>query len=148
MVHYLLCSFLLFLTKSQSAKYGLALINHLIDIFGSNLAIGYEIRCVFSKTVTASHLVGAKAQAAALHLLVPSFHGHAHNWWCQLFWHPLFIYDAGLEDFKTCEHVFSSSSHIVSTMQCATKFHHHQAIEEHFMFWDKDKYANLSMCLG
>ena len=108
-------SFHFFSPISRSAKYGLTLIDHLVNLYGPNLAIGYDIGCAFSKTVNASCLVGVKAWAAALHLLVPLFHGYAHNRWCQLFWHPLFIYHAGLEDFETCEHMFSSSNHIVST---------------------------------
>ncbi|KAM6494952.1 hypothetical protein JOM56_009575 [Amanita muscaria] len=46
-----------------------------------------------------------------------------------------------------CEHVFSSSNDLARTTRHATRFHRHQAIEEHFKFWDEDKYANLSQFL-
>ena len=53
----------------------------------------------------------------------------------------------GLEDFETRERIFSALNHIASTTHHATTFHRHQAIEEHFSFWDQDKYVNLSMFL-
>ena len=76
--------------------------------------------------------------------MVPSFHGHAHNRGCQLDWHPLYITDAGLEDFEACERVFSFSNLVAATVRNATAFHRHQAIEEVFKYWDEQKYANLS----
>ncbi|KAG8217192.1 hypothetical protein J3R82DRAFT_5274 [Butyriboletus roseoflavus] len=46
-----------------------------------------------------------------------------------------------------CEHVFSASNDLASTIQHSTRFHHHQAIEQHFAFWNADKYAVLSTFL-
>ena len=75
---------------------------------------------------------------------VPTFHGHAHNQACQLCWHPLYIASTGLKDFETSECVFSLSNVLASGTHHASAFHWHQAIEQHFAFWDEDKYANLS----
>lgn len=43
-----------------------------------------------------------------------------------------------------CEHVFSSSNELARSTRHASPFHRHQAIEQHFSFWDEDKYAALS----
>ncbi|KAF8218647.1 hypothetical protein L208DRAFT_127528 [Tricholoma matsutake] len=74
-----------------------------------------------------------------------AFHGHAHNRAFQLEWHPLYIEGTGHSEGEGCEHVFSSSNDLARRTRHATRFHHHQAIEEHFMFWDEDKYASLSI---
>ncbi|KAG1885893.1 uncharacterized protein F5891DRAFT_969233, partial [Suillus fuscotomentosus] len=42
-------------------------------------------------------------------------------------------------------HVFSASNKLAWSTRHATVFHHHQTIEEHFAFWDVDKYVSLSM---
>jgi hypothetical protein len=76
--------------------------------------------------------------------MVGAFHGHAHNWTCQLSWHPLYIQGTGRTEEEGCKHVFSSSNDLARGTHHATRFHHHQSIEEHFNFWDKDKYVNLS----
>jgi hypothetical protein len=56
----------------------------------------------------------------------------------------LYIKGTGHSDGEGCEHVFSSSNDLARGTRHATRFHRHQAIEEHFTFWDQDKYANLS----
>ncbi|KAF8230099.1 hypothetical protein L208DRAFT_1283528 [Tricholoma matsutake] len=76
--------------------------------------------------------------------MVSAFHGHAHNQACQLEWHPLYIKGTGHSDGEGYEHVFASSNDLAHGTHHASRFHHHQAIEEHFTFWDQDKYANLS----
>ncbi|KIJ27126.1 hypothetical protein M422DRAFT_215978 [Sphaerobolus stellatus SS14] len=133
--------------SGELAKYPLALTSCLIDLFGSDIAIGYDIGCAFSSTVASSPLVGPKAKEANLRFFVPTFHGHAHNRGCQVRWHPLYNTLAGLEDFETCERIFSMSNHLASTTRFASKFHRQQAIEEHFSYWDELKYANLSQFL-
>ncbi|KAG1882852.1 uncharacterized protein F5891DRAFT_972800, partial [Suillus fuscotomentosus] len=40
-------------------------------------------------------------------------------------------------------HVFSASNKLAWSTRHATVFHHHQTIEEHFAFWDVDKYVSL-----
>lgn len=125
------------------AKYPLALVNKLIDVYGADLAVGYDIGCAFSQTIGKSLQLAPKASQANLRMLVPSFHGHAHNRGCQLRWHPMYISGAGLEDFETCERVFSLSNALATSTRHASAFHRIQAIEEYFKFWDEDKYASL-----
>jgi hypothetical protein len=54
----------------------------------------------------------------------------------------------GHTEGEGCEHIFSSSNELARGTCHATPFHRHQAIEQHFAFWDDDKYAALStLCL-
>ena len=126
------------------AKYALAIVDQLIDILGSKIGCAYDIGCAFSKTLESSSL-SEKVKNSLFRIMVGAFHGHAHNRACQLEWHPLYIEGTGHSEGEGCEHVFSSSNDLARGTQHATRFHRHQAIEEHFAFWDQDKYANLSM---
>ncbi|KAG2031021.1 hypothetical protein BDR03DRAFT_1016527 [Suillus americanus] len=84
----------------KSAKYPLATINKLLDVFGDNQAIGSDIGCSLSKTVAASPIQD-KAFNRKLSLSVNAFHGHAHNRKCQLQYHPMYLHGFGLKDLKT-----------------------------------------------
>lgn len=55
----------------------------------------------------------------------------------------MYIPGIGLEDFETCERLFSISNGLARGTRHASPFHRYQAIEEFFRFWDEDKYANL-----
>lgn len=77
-------------------------------------------------------------------MMIGTFHGHAHNWQCQLDWHPKYISGTGHSEGEGCEHIFSASNELTRSMRHASRFHWHQAIEEHYTFWDMDKYAALS----
>ncbi len=77
-------------------------------------------------------------------MMVGAFHGHSHNRACQLSWHPLYIKGTGQTEGEGCEHIFASSNDIARNTRHGSRFHRQQAIEEHFQFWDEDKYALLS----
>ncbi|KAG1817568.1 uncharacterized protein BJ212DRAFT_1446632 [Suillus subaureus] len=79
--------------------------------------------------------------------MVGAFHGHAHNQRCQLDWHPMYIEGTGLTEGERCEHIFSSSNNLAWSTRHVSTFHRHQMIEEHFTFWDQDKYVALSIFL-
>ena len=125
-------------------KYPLAITNRLIQMFGSKIGCAYDIGCAFVTTLHNSSL-REYAQQNEFHLMVGAFHGHAHNRACQLQWHPTYIQGTGHTEGEGCEQVFSSSNDLARASRHATRFHRHQMIEEHFKFWDEDKYANLSM---
>ncbi|KAG2336949.1 hypothetical protein BDR05DRAFT_896013 [Suillus weaverae] len=59
-------------------------------------------------------------------------------------WHPMYIDGTGHTEGEGCEHVFSASNELARSTRHASVFHRHQTIEEHFAFWDADKYAALS----
>ncbi|KAG2364997.1 hypothetical protein BDR07DRAFT_1449949 [Suillus spraguei] len=77
--------------------------------------------------------------------MVGAFHGHAHNQCCQLDWHPMYIDGTGHTEGEGCEHVFASSNELAQSTRHTSTFHRHQTIEEHFAFWDDDKYAALTL---
>ena len=131
------------ITHSCSSKYPLALVNKLLQVHGNDIAIGYDIGCTFSTTVSRSSLA-ERARTQRLRFVTPLFHGHAHNRGCQVKYLPLYIEGIGLEDFEGCERAFSASNAVASSTRLSTRFHRHQAIEQHFFFWDQDKYAELS----
>ncbi|KIM51893.1 hypothetical protein SCLCIDRAFT_142302, partial [Scleroderma citrinum Foug A] len=133
--------------RSGELYYPLATINKLISVHGNDQAIGSDIRCSLTATLAAS-LIGPKAKDANVQLVVNAFHGHAHNCMCQLQYHPLYLPGTGLEDFKTCERVFSSSNATAMLICHASHFHYVQYLELHFNQWDVDKYAELSTIIS
>jgi len=121
----------------------LAIISKLLSVYGQNGGCAYDIGCAFSTTLRNSCL-GAQAEDLKLRMMVGAFHGHAHNRMCQLDWHPQYIQGTGHTEGEGCEHVFAASNELARSTRHATSFHRHQAIEQHFTFWDADKYAALS----
>ncbi|KDR71991.1 hypothetical protein GALMADRAFT_74411 [Galerina marginata CBS 339.88] len=121
-------------------KYPLAIVHRLIETFGSDICLGYDIMCAFIKTLSRS-VLGPKKIAFRLHGVVPSFHGHAHNRGCQLYWHPMYTEGVGLEDFEECERTFGKSNELAAVTRLASPYHRIQHIDEHFMFHDQDKHA-------
>ncbi|TFK58850.1 hypothetical protein BDN72DRAFT_781504, partial [Pluteus cervinus] len=129
--------------SGELAKYGLAVVNSLLDTFGKDQLKGYDIGCAFEKTTDKSS-IGPKARELNLQSVVDSFHGHAHNRPCQLSNHPLYRVGVGLEDFGTCERIFSSSNSAACLIRHSSYFHWKQFIDLHFTQWDKDRYEELS----
>lgn len=138
----------LILTSCIRGKYPLAIINRLIDLFGNNLLIGYDIGCGFSSTASNSKKLGPKIKASQTRFCVNAFHGHAHCRSCQIAYHPLYKVGAGLEDFEGCERVFSDSNRVATCTRHSSRFHRRQALIRHFDRWNRDKYAELSKLLG
>ncbi|KAG1766881.1 hypothetical protein EV702DRAFT_980585 [Suillus placidus] len=131
--------------SGELAKYGLAAINHMLDVCGKDQGLGHDIGCTSRKTV-ASSSISAKAQELNLVIAVNVFHGYAHNRRCQLAHHPLYLEGFGIEDLETCEHIFSSSNSACGLIRHASYFHWVQYLDLHFDQWDKDKYLELSTC--
>ena len=59
-------------------KYPLAIVEQLLDQYGSDIGLGYDIMCAFITTLAKSSL-GSCMVALNLQGVVPTFHGHAHN---------------------------------------------------------------------
>lgn len=68
----------------------------MLDIFGEDLAIGYDIGCHFETTLEHSPL-GEKACEENHWCLVDTFHGHAHNHLCQSRFLATYVEGLGLE---------------------------------------------------
>jgi hypothetical protein len=106
--------------------------------------IGYDIACGFFGSLLASPKVGPKARKTRLKMCVGSFHGHAHDRLCQINWHPNYIKGSGLEDYETCERVFSQSNALARTTRLSSSFHRHQLMKLYFDTWNEDKYLESS----
>ncbi|KAG0707165.1 hypothetical protein DFH29DRAFT_995227 [Suillus ampliporus] len=116
----------------------------MLDTYGDDIGIGYDIGCTFGQIIRNSPLISAKAEASQLHVIVNSFHGYAHNRICQLEHHPLYQQGFRLEDLETMERVFSSSNSVSCSVRYASHFHWVQSIDLHLQQWDDDKYQELS----
>ncbi|KAG1789326.1 hypothetical protein EV424DRAFT_1476376 [Suillus variegatus] len=111
--------------SGELAKYPLAVVAKLLDVFGKQLGSGYDIGCQFKTTLNNSSL-GPLAHSLQHTCLVGAFHGHAHRRLCQLFSLTTYIKGLGLEDLETV-------------------FHRQQAIDCYFEHNDDfEVYANLS----
>ena len=128
-------------------KYPLAVVQRLLQCYGSDICLGYDIMCAFIKTLSDS-VLGSQKVAFRLHGVVPSFHGHAHNRGCQLHWHPMYTEGVGLEDFEECERTFGKSNELAAVTRLASPYHRSQHIDEHFAFHDQDKHAASGMSFG
>ncbi|KAG1899795.1 uncharacterized protein F5891DRAFT_1128794 [Suillus fuscotomentosus] len=111
--------------SGELAKYPLAVVAKLLDVFGKRLGSGYDIGCQF-KTTLDNSLLGPLARSLQHTCLVGAFHGHAHRRLCQLFSLTMYIKGLGLEDLEIV-------------------FHRQQAIDCYFEHNnDFEVYANLS----
>ncbi|KAJ6455539.1 hypothetical protein C8R47DRAFT_996729 [Mycena vitilis] len=126
--------------SGELMKYPLAIVERLLDMYGPEVGLGYDIMCAFYKTLLRSSL-GRRVVSLKLRGVVPAFHGHAHNRECQTGWHPLYVEGAGLEDFEECERTFCLSNNLATVTRLSTPFHRQQQIDEHFHFHDLDKHA-------
>ncbi|TFY62236.1 hypothetical protein EVJ58_g3989 [Rhodofomes roseus] len=125
--------------SGELMKYPLAIINKLMEVYGPDILVGYDIACAFAKTLARSSL-GPEARRLRMAGVVPAFHGHGHNRGCQVNWHPLYMNGVGKEDFEGCERCFSESNALAAGTRLSSAFHRQQAIEEFFRFWGEDKH--------
>ncbi|TFK59155.1 hypothetical protein BDN72DRAFT_906109 [Pluteus cervinus] len=127
--------------SGELMKYPIAHVKTLLERYGGDIGLGYDIFCQLIKTLRKSSLADT-VKTQNLDGVVPAFHGYAHNRLCQLSWHPLYKDGTGIEDFEECERTFSQSNNLAGVTRLATPFHRHQQINEHFHFHDLDKYAS------
>ena len=120
----------------------------MLDVFGKDLALGYDIGCRFKLTLKKSPL-GTKAGEKNHTSLVGAFHGHAHNCLCQLLFLATYIDGLGLEDLEGCERFFSKSNTLAGSTRYASTFHCRQSISEFCKHIDAfETYQNLSKFLS
>ncbi|KAF8220849.1 hypothetical protein L208DRAFT_1331446, partial [Tricholoma matsutake] len=100
-------------------KYPIAVVNQLLDQYGEDIGLGYNIMCAFIKTLLRSSL-GAKTVGLRLQGIVPAFHSHTHNQGCHVYWHPMDMEGVGLEDCEECEQTFYKSNELASIIVRAT----------------------------
>ncbi|KAI0027008.1 hypothetical protein K488DRAFT_8790, partial [Vararia minispora EC-137] len=129
--------------SGELAKYGLAIVSKILDVYGAHQALGYDINCVFNKTVANSSL-GSRARELGMHFVVDAFHCWAHKRKCQLDFHPLYKpSEYGLEDLSTCERLFSSLNRSAKSVRHASSFRWKQILDIHIRQINADRYASL-----
>jgi len=129
---------------SYSLKYLLAVVEVLLKAFGAGIGGGYNIGCKFKTTLDCSRL-GLCAWAFNYQALVNSFHGHVHNWLCQLSFLTTYVKGMGLEDLEGCEHFFSKCNVLAPSLHYASIFHWQRKIVEFMKHMDNfETYTNLS----
>ncbi|KAF9049005.1 hypothetical protein BJ165DRAFT_1343532, partial [Panaeolus papilionaceus] len=133
--------------SGEQSKYPLAAVDRLLDAFGSDLGIGYNIGCKFRTTLKNSPL-GPRAEELRTRCLVGNFHGHAHNCKCQLKNLAAYIDGTGTEDLENCEPYFSLSNALAPSTRSASIFHRRQTINGYVKHTDtEDTYLSLSSFL-
>ncbi|KAH0826019.1 hypothetical protein J3R83DRAFT_7500 [Lanmaoa asiatica] len=133
--------------SGELAKYGLAVINQLLEICGKDqYFISHDIGCT-SRSTTAPSPLGPKAAELNLKAVVNAFHGFAHNRACQLENHSLYLQGLGNKNLETCERIFVSSNSTAALIHHASYFYWTQFLDLHFNQWDQDKYLELSKFL-
>ena len=132
----------------MKGSFYLAIVAKMLEVFGEDLALGYDIGCRIKTTIANCPLLGPITLAKNHCCLVGAFHGHAHNCLCQTRYLATYVKGLGLKDLEGCEHFFSKSNALVSSTRYASVFHHHQAISEYPRYTDKfDTYQNLCTSL-
>jgi len=121
------------------------IIKSLLNAFGPQIGGGYDISCKFGTTLDRSELE-SWAHELDYHALVGSFHGHAHNRLCQTNFLATYVEGMGLKDLEGCEHFFSKSNPLASSLHYASVFHRKQKIIEFMKHMDQFEMAqNISM---
>ncbi|KAG1781338.1 hypothetical protein EV702DRAFT_1193520 [Suillus placidus] len=105
----------------EFAKYSLAMVARLLNVFGDNLGGRYDIGCQFKITLENSSLVPLLSSLTT------------------------YIKGLGLKDLEMCECTFSKSNSLASALCYASVFHCQQAINSYFDHNDNfEVYGNLS----
>ncbi|KXN84446.1 hypothetical protein AN958_12604 [Leucoagaricus sp. SymC.cos] len=121
----------LLLTWSKAGKF----VEALLDAFSRGIGGEYDIGCKFGTMLNTSRL-GEEARRLHYTALINLFHGHAHNWLCQLTNLLTYVKGMGLEDLEGCECFFSKSNVLVASIHHASVFHRKQKIVEFIQHMD------------
>lgn len=143
----------------ENSKFPLALVHWFATEYPGRIIFGYDIGCSFDKTFrhapALSHLAGPDRTDSRIQFRksdcyytnqclplnrrcfrvnsilteVGAWHGYAHQRPCQVSYHPRLTAQAGLEDFETCERLFSFTNGVAGVTRSATRFHRHQQLE-------------------
>ncbi|KAI6111210.1 hypothetical protein F5141DRAFT_1188395 [Pisolithus sp. B1] len=112
--------------SGEQAKYPLAVVSKLLDMFGDNLAGSYDIGCKFGTTLSCS------MPSTILPL-------------CQLHFLARYVDGLGLEDLEGCECTFSKTNGLALAVHYASTFHHCQVIAGYIVHNDEyEVYQNLT----
>ncbi|EIW79818.1 hypothetical protein CONPUDRAFT_74154 [Coniophora puteana RWD-64-598 SS2] len=119
--------------SGELAKYPLAIVERMLEAFGKNLVVGYDIGCKFKTTMKKSRL---GPQATKLN----------HN--CLLDHLTTYFEGIGLEDFEGCERKYSRSNTLAGSVRHASAYHRQHYIDMWLHYTDEfDVYPALTTFL-
>ncbi|KAJ7898283.1 hypothetical protein B0H14DRAFT_2557314 [Mycena olivaceomarginata] len=134
--------------SGELAKYGLAVINHLIRVLGE-VTMGIDVGCKTGRMVKAHPRLSELALQNNFKAVVGAFHGLRHGRLCSVCHMSMYVNGMGLEDCKNCESYFSKSNALVSSTRYSTVFHRQQAITTYMQHTDVcDAYQGLMLIIG
>ncbi|POV98420.1 hypothetical protein PSTT_14428 [Puccinia striiformis] len=133
--------------SGEQRHFPMALIQTLLSEIEPNrkVAILYDIGCTMDKYIDRRHLI--PEYRAQLKFGTSVFHAYAHNWQCQLDFHPRFNKGWGLSDGEGLERMWSYLSPLVSPLRYATRNHRLEAISHRLKHHNKKSVAQLSLWL-
>ena len=102
--------------RIDRAKYGLAAARLILDTYGDDQGLGYDINCVFEGTLRRSSF-GEEAERRNFQCIVDAFHCWAHKRTCQLSYHPLYKPQFGIDSLSTCEQIMLIDVQILSNFR-------------------------------
>ncbi|KAF7361196.1 hypothetical protein MSAN_01151700 [Mycena sanguinolenta] len=119
--------------SGELTKYPLAIENALLDTFGPNIGLGYDVGCGHETTIKCSPLA-AKAKALNLTMLLKYL--------------AMYVNGLGIEDLEGCEWLFSKSNGLARSVRYSSMFHRKQTIRTYLAHLDTfETYPNLSTFL-
>ncbi|POV94785.1 hypothetical protein PSHT_16016 [Puccinia striiformis] len=133
--------------SGEQRHFPMALIQTLLSEIEPNrkVAILYDIGCTMDKYIDRRHLI--PEYRAQLKFGTSVFHAYAHNWQCQLDFHPRFNKGWGLSDGEGLERMWLYLSPLVSPLRYATRNHRLEAISHRLKHHNKRSVAQLSLWL-
>ncbi|KAJ7795923.1 hypothetical protein B0H14DRAFT_3093466 [Mycena olivaceomarginata] len=134
--------------SGELAKYGLAVINHLIRVLGE-VTMGIDVGCKTGRMVKAHPRLSELASQNNFKAVVGAFHGLGHGRLCSVCNMSMYVNGMGLEDCENCESYFSKLNALTSSTRYSTVFHRQQAITTYMQHTDIcDAYQGLSVVIG
>ncbi|KAI7966756.1 hypothetical protein MJO29_000033 [Puccinia striiformis f. sp. tritici] len=114
--------------SGEQRLYPMAIIQTLLSVIEPKRQVGilYDIGCTMDKYIDRRHLIPEYRSQITFGTSV--FHAYAHNWLCQLEFHPRFNKGWGLSDGEGLERMWSYLSPLVSPLRYATRNHRLAAI--------------------
>ncbi|POW11628.1 hypothetical protein PSTT_05128 [Puccinia striiformis] len=114
--------------SGEQRQFPMALIKRVLADIEPDRPVGflYDIGCSMDKYINIRRLIPQDRPRIKFATLV--FHAYAHNWACQLDYHPRFNESWGLSDGEGLERLWSYLSPLVSPLRYATRNHRLAAI--------------------
>ncbi|KAI7939540.1 hypothetical protein MJO29_014276 [Puccinia striiformis f. sp. tritici] len=114
--------------SGEQRLYPMAIIQTLLSVIEPKRQVGilYDIGCTMGKYIDRRQLIPEYRSQITFGTSV--FHAYAHNWLCQLEFHPRFNKGWGLSDGEGLERMWSYLSPLVSPLRYATRNHRLAAI--------------------